>query len=127
MTEIIGLLITISAFDLGEGKIECFSAYHFLYERLLGPSVRPWLPSAFVGAASLPYIHPSLRKALLSSITAGEMAAIDWSNFDPVFFPEWVDEVEITPSQPCVTGGRPRLDQRVNAPPQGRGKHGRAP
>ncbi|HEY9553904.1 MAG TPA: hypothetical protein VIR62_09920 [Allosphingosinicella sp.] len=100
MTEIIGLLITISAFDLGEGKIECFSAYHFLYERLLGPSVRPWLPSAFVGAASLPYLHPSLRKALLSSITAGEMAAIDWSNFDPVFFPEWVDEVEITPSQP---------------------------
>src|SRR3954447_21928548 len=28
-----GPLITISAFDLGEGKIERFSAYRFLYER----------------------------------------------------------------------------------------------
>jgi hypothetical protein len=56
--EIIGPLMTISAFDLGEGKIEGFPAYRFLYERLLGPSVRPWLPSAFVGAAGLPYLHP---------------------------------------------------------------------
>lgn len=100
MAEIIGLLITISAFDLGGGKIERFAAYRFLYERLLGPSVRPWLPSAFVGAAGLPYLHPGLREALLGSITAGEVAAVGWSNSDPAFFPEWVDELEITPSQP---------------------------
>src|SRR5689334_5692168 len=49
--EVIGPLITISAYDLGEGKIERFAAYRFLYERLVGPSVRPWLPSAFVAAA----------------------------------------------------------------------------
>lgn len=97
--EIIGPLITISAFDLGEGKIERFSAYRFLYERLLGPSVRPWLASAFVGAASLPYLHPDLRRALLASITADEAAAFGWSNYDPAFAPEWVDEVEMTVSQ----------------------------
>lgn len=96
--EIIGPLLTISAFDLGEGKLERFAAYRFLYERLLGPSVRPWLPSAFVGAAALPYIHPDLRKGLLGSITAGEATAIGWSNNDPVFIPEWVDEVEVTVS-----------------------------
>jgi hypothetical protein len=94
--EIIGPLITISAFDLGEGKIERFSAYRFLYERLLGPSVRPWLASAFVGAAALPYLHPDLRRILLASITAEEGAAFGWSNSAPAFIPEWVDDVEIT-------------------------------
>jgi hypothetical protein len=98
--EIIGPLITISAFDLGEGKIECFAAYRFLYERLIGASVRPWLPSAFVAAAALPYLHPDLRKSLLASISAGEAAALGWSNAEPAFIPEWVDEVEITVSQP---------------------------
>jgi len=97
--EIVGPLMTISAFDLGEGKIERFSAYRFLYERLLGPSVRPWLPSAFVGAAALPYLHPDLRKVLLGSITSGEAAAVGWSNSEPAFIPEWVDEVEIPVSQ----------------------------
>jgi hypothetical protein len=96
--EIIGSLITMSAFDLGEGKIERFAAYRFLYERLVGPAVRPWLPSGFVAAAALPYVHPELRKTLLGSITAGDAAAVGWSNRDPKFIPEWVDEVEIAVS-----------------------------
>jgi hypothetical protein len=96
--EIIGPLITISVFDLGEKKIEGFAAYRFLYERLVGPAVRPWLPSAFVAAATLPYIHPELRMALLGSISAEEVAAFGWSNKDAAFIPEWVDEVEITVS-----------------------------
>jgi hypothetical protein len=96
--EIIGPLISISTFDLGEGKIERFAAFRFLYERLIGPSVRPWLPSAFVAAAALPYLHPELRKTLLGSITAGEAAASGWSCTEPMFVPEWVDEVEITVS-----------------------------
>jgi hypothetical protein len=97
--EVIGPLITISAFDLGEAKIECFSAYRFLYERLIGPFVRPWLPSAFVAAAALPYLHPEFRKILLGSITASEAGAAGWSNSHAVFLPEWVDDVELTPSQ----------------------------
>ena len=96
--EIIGSLITISAFDLGEAKLERFTAYRFLYERLLGPSVRAWLPSAFVAAAALPYIHPDVRRSLLASITAEEAAAVGWSNTDSTFIPEWVDQVEVTVS-----------------------------
>jgi hypothetical protein len=98
MAEIMGLLTTISALDLGGGEITGFPAYRFLYERLLGPSVRPWLPSAFVGAAALPYLHPDLRTALLSSITADEAAARGWSISAPAFIPEWIDEPEITAS-----------------------------
>jgi hypothetical protein len=100
MGEIIGQLITISAFDLSGGSIAGFPAYRFLYERLLGPSVRPWLPSAFVGAAALPYLHPDLRKALLVSLTAGDAAAAGWSNSSPAFIPEWVEEAEFTVSRP---------------------------
>ena len=99
-SEIIGPLITISAFDLGEAKIERFAAYRFLYERLIGPAVRPWLASAFVAAAALPYLHPDHRKALLASIKADEAAPAGWSNFDPAFVPEWVDDVEVPVSQP---------------------------
>jgi hypothetical protein len=99
MGETIGQLITISAFDLSGGKIARFSAYRFLYERLLGPSVRPWLPSAFVGAAALPYLHPDLRKALLASLSATDAAAPGWSNSHSVFIPEWVEETETTVSR----------------------------
>jgi len=100
MGEIIGQLTTISAFDLSRGDIARFAAYRFLYERLLGPSVRPWLPSAFVGAAALPYLHPDLRKALLGSLSASDAAAPGWSNVHPAFIPEWVEEPEITVSRP---------------------------
>ena len=44
------LLTTLSAFDLAQGRIDSFSAYRFLYERLLGAQVRPWLPAAFCAA-----------------------------------------------------------------------------
>jgi hypothetical protein len=100
IAEIVGRLIAVSAIDLGGGNIERFSAYRFLYERLLGPAVRPWLPSAFVGTAALPYLHPDLRKTLLASISMGDAAAVGWSNCGPFFIPEWLDEPEITTSQP---------------------------
>jgi hypothetical protein len=91
-------LITLSAFDLDQGKLSSFKAYRFLYERLLGAAVRPWLPSAFLAAAALPTIHPSLRKALLGSITAGDAAAAGWSIREPAFTPEWVEKVPVTVS-----------------------------
>lgn len=94
--DVIGALITVSAFDLGEGKLASFAGYRFLYERLLGAAVRPWLPSAFLSAAALPYLHPALRKTLLSSITAGEAAANGWSSRGAVFNPEWVEKVPVT-------------------------------
>ena len=47
-------LVALTAFDLGEGRLPCFSAYRFLYERLFGARVRRWLPAAFCAASALP-------------------------------------------------------------------------
>jgi len=81
-------LITVTAFDLSHNKLDCFAAYRFLYERLLGPNTRPWLPAAFCAAASLPNIEPSQRKILLQSISEAAATAVGWSRRAPSFFPE---------------------------------------
>ena len=61
----IGKLVRLAAFDLAQERVASFSAFRFLYERLLGAGVRPFLPSAFCGAAALPQIRPDRRKMLL--------------------------------------------------------------
>jgi len=88
----IGKLVRVSAFDLAQERLTCFSAYRFLYERLLGPEARPWLPAAFCAAAALPQIRPSLRKHLLQSISEAAATAPGWSDAAPSFFPEWVEK-----------------------------------
>ena len=87
-------LVTVSAFDLGQGRLTNFSAYRFLYERLVGAEVRPWLPSAFCSAAALPTLHPDLRRKLLQSISEAAATASGWSNRQPAFFPQWVEKVD---------------------------------
>jgi hypothetical protein len=87
-------LITIVAFDLGQGRLPSFSAVRFLYERLIGAEVRPWLPAAFCAAAALPHLHPELRRTLLQSISEAAATASGWSNRQPAFFPYWVEKVE---------------------------------
>lgn len=88
-------LITVTAFDLGEGRLESFAAYRFLYERLLGADVRPWLPMAFCAAAAMPCLHPMLRKSLLRSISEAAATAPGWSCREPVFLPQWVEKVPV--------------------------------
>ena len=87
-------LITVSAFDLGQGRLTTFSAYRFLYERLIGADVRPWLPAAFCSSAALPHLHPDLRLKLLQSISEAAATASGWSNRAPGFFPNWVEKVD---------------------------------
>ena len=87
-------LVSVSAFDLGQGRIEGFSAYRFLYERLVGAAARPWLPAAFCAAASMPHLQPDRRKILLQSISEAVATAPGWSKRAPQFFPEWVEKVE---------------------------------
>ncbi len=87
-------LITLSAFDLGQNRLDGFGAYRFLYERLLGAAVRPWLPAAFCAAASLPHLHPEKRRALLQSISEAAATAPGWSYREPVFFPHWVEKID---------------------------------
>jgi len=88
----IGKLVRVAAFDLAQERIACFSAFRFLYERLLGPDARPWIPAAFCGAAALPQIRPALRKQLLQSISEAAATAPGWSAAAPCFFPEWVEK-----------------------------------
>lgn len=87
-------LLTITAFDLGQGRMTNFSSYRFLYERLIGASVRPWLPAAFCAAAALPNLHPELRRKLLQSISEAAATASGWSSRQPAFYPDWVEKVE---------------------------------
>ena len=87
-------LMTLTAFDLGQGRLTSFSAYRFLYERLVGAEVRPWLPGAFCAAAALPHLHPDLRRRLLQSISEAAATASGWSTRQPTFFPAWVEKVD---------------------------------
>lgn len=89
-------LVTVSAFDLGQDRLGTFSAYRFLYERLIGAGARPWLPGAFCAAASLPHLHPEKRRVLLQSISEAAATAVGWSNREPSFYPEWVEKVDTT-------------------------------
>ena len=94
-SELMGPLIAITGFDLGQGRLPDFASYRFLYERLIGASVRPWLPGAFCAAAALPHIHPDRRRSLLRSISEAVATAPGWSVREPVFVPEWVEKVDL--------------------------------
>ena len=87
-------LVTLAGFDLGQGRLTSFSAFRFLYERLIGAEARPWLPSAFCAAAALPHLHPELRRKLLQSISEAAATAAGWSSRQPAFFPHWVEKVD---------------------------------
>lgn len=87
-------LLVVTAFDLGQGRLTSFSAYRFLYERLIGASARPWLPAAFCASAALPHLHPELRRTLLQSISEAAATASGWSLRQPAFFPAWVEKVD---------------------------------
>ena len=87
-------LTAVTAFDLGQGRLTTFGAYRFLYERLIGAEVRPWLPAAFCAGAALPHLHPDLRRKLLQSISEAAATASGWSTRQPAFFPHWVEKVE---------------------------------
>ena len=87
-----GPLVAVAGFDLGQDKLDGFSEFRFLYERLLGASVRPWLPAAFCGAAALPMLQPFRRRSLLQSISEAAATAPGWSIIEPSFFPEWVEK-----------------------------------
>jgi len=86
-----GPLMRVTAQDLALEQLESFSAYRFLYERLFGARVRPWLPAAFCAAAALPQIRPGQRKVLLQSLSEAAATAPGWSDREPCFFPERVE------------------------------------
>jgi len=85
------MLLRVTAQDLARGSLGSFAAYRFLYERLMGAAVRPWLPSAFCGAAALPHIDPDRRRRLLRTLTQVAATAPGWSSAEPQFFPRTLE------------------------------------
>ena len=81
-------------FDLEQEGLTSFSAFRFLYERLLGPEARPYLPAVFCAAAALPMIRPAQRKVLLQSLSEAAATAPGWSSRAPTFYPERIEDVE---------------------------------
>ena len=90
----LGKLVRLAVFDLEQERIASFSAFRFLYERLLGAAVRPYLPAAFCAASALPAIRPERRKLLLQSLSEAAASAPGWPEREPAFFPEYVDDFE---------------------------------
>lgn len=89
-----GKLTRLAAFDLAQEKLQSFSSFRFLYERLLGAWVRPWLASAFCGASALPQIRPDRRRMLLHSISEAAATAPGWSDREPCFYPQFIEMEE---------------------------------
>ena len=85
-------LIGVTAFDVTCSPIISFGQYRFLYERLLGAAVRPWLPGAFASAAALPHFPSDVREVLLASTT--NALADEWSKIEPSFYPQWLGELD---------------------------------
>jgi hypothetical protein len=90
----LGKLVRLAVFDLEQERLASFSAFRFLYERLLGAQARPYLPAAFCAASALPSIRPEWRKVLLQSLSEAAATAPGWSTREPVFLPEYVDDFE---------------------------------
>jgi hypothetical protein len=93
-SEFMGLLMSLTCYDLNQDRLRAFGPYRFLYERLFGAGIRGWLPAAFCGAAALPSIHPTRRRGLLQSISEAAATAPGWSSREPTFVPKWVDKVD---------------------------------
>ncbi|MEE4153223.1 MAG: hypothetical protein V2I27_03610 [Erythrobacter sp.] len=91
----IAKLVRMAVFDLEGEQIVSFAAFRFLYERLLGAKVRPYLPAAFCAAAALPQVRPAHRKVLLQSLSEAAATAPGWSRREPVFFPECIEDAEL--------------------------------
>jgi hypothetical protein len=85
-------LIAISTFDVTCGPITSFAEYRFLYERLFGPAVRPWLASAFLAAAASPHFPAEIRQALIDSVRSG--LTDRWSTAQPAYQPRWLGDGE---------------------------------
>lgn len=92
--DFLGKLVRLAVFDLEQERLASFAAFRFLYERLLGARVRPWLPAAFCAASALPIIRPDRRKLLLQSLSEAAATAPGWSPREPGFYPEYVEHIE---------------------------------
>jgi hypothetical protein len=90
---LVGSLIALTAFDLGQGDLVSFGAYRFQYERMLGADFRPWLVPAFCAAATLPGVRGDVRVRLLTTVPEASARAERWAAHEPQFKPQWLEPV----------------------------------
>lgn len=92
LAQFMGPMVRIAGQDLVQDQIASFSAFRFLYERMLGAAARPFLPAVFCAAAALPQVRPCRRKMLLQSLSEAAATAPGWSDREPAFFPERIED-----------------------------------
>lgn len=90
-----GSLVKVSTCDLLLGSIKSYLAYRFLYERILSPRIRPWLPGAFMAAAVDPRMKADCRARLLQSVQKADVSISAYSVQEPIFYPEYIDKADI--------------------------------
>lgn len=83
------LLRRCTGFDLQFEEMSDFTAYNFLYERLFGAGIRPYLAAAYSAAASSPTLTADARRKALSGITMFEQTEENFGGDEPQFYPEW--------------------------------------
>lgn len=76
-------------FDLQWEEMGDFTAFAFLYERLFGMGVRPWLTSLFASAATAPTVEWSAGCAALASLTMFDGPEYRQGESAARFLPEW--------------------------------------
>lgn len=75
-------------FDLQWPEIASFVPFRFLYERLAGPMLAPWLPSIFGAAATSPKLSEESRAEALATLTMFDTQEIERTTA-PTFYPDW--------------------------------------
>lgn len=77
----------VADFDLQYDEMVEFEAFGFLYERLFGPKVRPWVTSLFCGAATSPKVCWDHGVAALRSLTLNAGPGWNDGRPEPSFLP----------------------------------------
>lgn len=65
------------------GLIESFDAFRFLYERVVGPDLRPYLAAAFLGAVTLPRWDMAWQRRMVATVDSWDFEGAP----PPQFFP----------------------------------------
>ena len=77
-------------FDVQHEEMGDIAAFRFLYERLLGPPIRPWITSLYLAAVTEPDSTSEWKERCLASVTAADLDDHDDKSM-PLFFPDIVD------------------------------------
>jgi hypothetical protein len=85
-----GLLHRYAQFDLQFSEMRDFGAFTFLYERLIGPAVRPWLLSIYLAAAASPKLVEEAREEAIARVTSYDVGNCIVDTPIPIYFPDVV-------------------------------------